>query len=327
MTMHLRLLAKTSHVRLPFLIPQSHMLLCANHPAYPSNFPAGVRPCQTYVQERIPALPVDVRETLIARYCPPRLQEQVRKSRRDEDCPVRVYCGKRRSEAEAARQKRFFTLRNYNLCVDQMEELGLEMDALVGVLATALATCYFSAQIDANDCEFVFGRPCDAGVAEEEESVVPGRREHVFAFNMLRPNMAGKDDAMCEDMAVWMLDFDCVRRISMDERGMRQAVDAFWRNDPYFPRPWAQNHTLEDKELWDVFVDEFLGESERILARQMESDRGPNAQAKYEKRMALAMWWVTEVEAEGNRRKLEARIKAWIDDVAEKTEEGLMECY
>jgi hypothetical protein len=59
----------------------------------------------------------------------------------------------------------------------------------------------------------------------------------------------------------------------------------------------------------------------------MESDRGPNAQAKYEKRMALAMWWVTEVEAEGNRRKLEARIKAWIDDVAEKTEEGLMECY
>jgi hypothetical protein len=328
MTMHLRLLAKTSLVRLPFLIPQSHMLLCANHPAYPSNFPAGVKPCQTYVQERIPALPVDVRETLIARYCPPRLQEHVRGSRRDEDCLVRVYCGKRRSAVEAARQKPFFSLRNYNLCVDQMEELGIELDALVGVLATALATCYFSAQIDANHCEFVFGRPCGAGVAEEEEEdVIPGRREHVFAFNFLRPNMAGKDDTMCEDMALWMLDFDCVRRISMDEGGMRQAVDAFWRNDPYFPRPWADNHTLEDKELWDVFVDEFLSESERILARQMESDRRPGAQARYEKRMALAEWWVMEVEAEGNKRKLEARIKAWIDDVAEKTEEGLMECY
>jgi hypothetical protein len=240
---------------------------------------------------------------------------------------VRVYCGKRRSAADAARQKRLFSLRNYNLCVDQMEELGLEMDALVGVLATALATCYFSAQIDANDCEFVFGRPCDAGVAEEEESVVPGRREHVFMFNMLRPNMAGADDAMCEDMAVWMLDFDCVRRISMDERGLRQAADAFWRNDPYFPRPWAPNHTREDKELWNVFVFEFLGESKRILARQMESDRGPDAQAKYEKRMALAMWWVRDVEAEGNRRRLEARVKAWRDDVAEKTGDGLIECY
>ena len=39
-------------------------------------------------------------------------------------------------------------------------------------------------------------------------------------FNMVRPNMAGKDDTMCEDMALWMLDFDCVRRISMDERGL-----------------------------------------------------------------------------------------------------------
>lgn len=327
MTMHLRLLAKTSRVRLPFLIPQSHMLLCANHPAYPSNFPTGVQPCQTYVQERIPALPVAVRETLIERYCPPKLQEQVRKSRRDEDCLVRVYCGKRRSEADAARQKRFFTLRNYNLCIDQMEELGLEVDALVGVLATALVTCYFSAQIDANDCEFVFGRPCDAGVAEEEEeNVVPGRREHVFKFNMLRPNMAGKDDTMCDDMALWMLDFDCVRRISMDERGLRQAVDAFWRNDPYFPRPWAHNHTQEDKELWHVFVFEFLSESRRIFARQLASDRGPDALAKCEKRMALAMWWVEEVEAEGTRRKLEARIKAWIDDVAEKTRDGLTEC-
>ena len=55
---------------------------------------------------------------------------------------------------------------------------------------------------------------------EKEENVVPGRREHVFMFNMVRPNMAGKDDTMCEDMALWMLDFDCVRRISMDERGL-----------------------------------------------------------------------------------------------------------
>ncbi|KAG9206990.1 hypothetical protein G6514_000281 [Epicoccum nigrum] len=290
MTMHLRLLTTTSNTRLPFLISQSHMILCANHPAYPPNFPAGIQPCQTYVQERIPALPVAVRETLVARYCPPKLQEKVRNSRRDEDCLVRVYCGKRRSAADAARQKRFFSLRNYNLCADQMEELGLEIDAPVGVLAKALATCYFVAQFDANGCEFVFGLPCGAGnTAEEGESVVPGRRENMRVFNMLWPNMAGKDDTMCENMAVWMLDFDCVRRISMDERGLRQAADAFWRNDPYFPRPWAHNYTLEGKNLWSVFALEFLGESGRILTRQIESDGRADAQSKYEKRMALAM--------------------------------------
>jgi hypothetical protein len=322
MTMHLRLLTTTSNTRLPFLIPQSHMILCANHPAYPPNFPAGIQPCQTYVQERSPALPVAVRETLVARYCPPKLQEQVRNSRRDEDCLVRVYCGKRRSAADAAKQKRFFSLRNYNLCVDQMEELGLEIDALVGVLAKALATCYFVAQIDANDCEFVFGLPRGVSdAAEEEKSVEPWRRENVRVFNMLRPNMAGKDDTMCENMTVWMLYFDCVRRISMDKRDLRQAAHAFWRNDPYFLRPWAHNHTLEDVKLWSVFVFEFLGESGRILARQIESDGRADAQSKYEKRVALAMW-VRQVEAEGNRRRREARIRVWVDDVAENTEDG-----
>lgn len=74
-----------------------------------------------------------------------------------------------------------------------------------------------------------------------------------------------------------------------------------------------------------MFVFEFLNESKRIFARQMASDRGPDALTKCEKRMALAMWWVEEVEAEGTRRKLEARIKAWLDDVAEMTRDGLIE--
>lgn len=43
---------------------------------------------------------------------------------------------------ERARQKKFFTLRNYGLCVDQMEDVEFDVDRAVTVLAKALAACY-----------------------------------------------------------------------------------------------------------------------------------------------------------------------------------------
>lgn len=64
---------------------------------------------------------------------------------------------------------------------------------------------------------------------------------------------------------MWMLDFDCVRPMSMDAVGVQQAVNAFYRNDPYFPRPWANEYTVEDTRLWGVFAGAFLQESDDIL--------------------------------------------------------------
>jgi hypothetical protein len=53
----------------------------------------------------------------------------------------------------------FFNLRNYGLCVDQMQDLGLDIAGIVKVLAEALAEalahCYWKARVDANDVEFV----------------------------------------------------------------------------------------------------------------------------------------------------------------------------
>ncbi|KAF3011155.1 hypothetical protein E8E13_011503 [Curvularia kusanoi] len=115
-----------------------------------------------------------------------------------------------------------------------------------------------------------------------------------------------------EDIVVWMLDFDCVSRVSMDREGFQQAAGAFWRNDPYFPRPWARNYSTEDRRLWEVFVEEFLCECEVILERLMESDKQPFVQLECLRRMRLAKLWVQDMELEGRKRKIEARI----DDVA-----------
>ncbi|KAF2828650.1 hypothetical protein CC86DRAFT_392881 [Ophiobolus disseminans] len=79
----------------------------------------------SYLQERIPVVPLEIRELLITRYCPQALQDTARASRENEDCLIR------------------------------MHELGLDTDRIAQVLARTLAHCYWRAHVDANDVEFV----------------------------------------------------------------------------------------------------------------------------------------------------------------------------
>jgi hypothetical protein len=69
-------------------------------------------------------------------------------------------------------------------------------------------------------------------------------------------------------LVVWMLDYDCVRDMKQDADGVAQAVNAFWRNDAYFPRPYAFGQTGEDRELWEAFKGGFLVCSIRVLERR-----------------------------------------------------------
>lgn len=126
-----------------------------------------------------------------------------------------------------------------------MEDLGIDVDRAVRVLASALANAYWRAKVDANDAEWVFGLPrsslaptnmgTESGETREgENSVMSMQSEDQEIFNMRLDN-----GIKSEDMVVWMLDFDCVRPITMDSKGVKQTVDSFYGNDPYFPRPWA----------------------------------------------------------------------------------------
>lgn len=220
MAMHRRFLTSTQSTRLPFLVPHSYKMLQAHDPDYPGNLPDDSIPCETYIQERIPPLPLSIRSTLINLYCPPSKRGSVRNSKKDEDCLVRLYCGKRRSTYDQRRHKSFFTLRNYGLYIDQMEHVGIDIDRAVTVLANSLANCYWVAHIDANDSEWVFGLPRSSPAVTilspslpaggfrtgGEEVVLNTQSEDKEVFTM-RIDDASKS----EDMTVWMLDFDCVR--------------------------------------------------------------------------------------------------------------------
>ena len=50
---------------------------------------------------------------------------------------------------------------------------------------------------------------------------------------------------------MWVIDFDLCRDMSMDEDGLKQAVRACWRNDPYYPRPRSEL-------LWEEFRKHYL---------------------------------------------------------------------
>jgi hypothetical protein len=212
---------------LPVRIPESHEIMEADDDWWAANlpkFPSGTTSCKAYRQECIPAVPHEVRELLILRYCRPSGQAAIRASQENKDCLIRIYTGKRRLS-------------------DQMDELGLDVPAILKVLATALAHCYWRTRVDANNVEFVFAP------ATSPHASVP-----TFKF-------AGLD----QELVIWMLDYDCVRDTEQSTEGIQQAVNAFYQNDAYFARPHFAGHTVADVGLWERFKAEFLVASKDIL--------------------------------------------------------------
>jgi len=72
-------------------------------------------------------MPRRTREILIQRYCPESLVEEIKGSDANRDCLIRPYLGRRRRVVVSTRTSRFreFSLRNFPLHLDQMEELGI----------------------------------------------------------------------------------------------------------------------------------------------------------------------------------------------------------
>ena len=51
----------------------------------------------------------------------------------------------------------------------------------------------------------------------------------------------------------------------MDEKGVEEAVQAFFMNDPYYPRP--------GQPLWKGFREQYLQVSSRIISREQNDRR------------------------------------------------------
>ncbi|KAJ5795453.1 uncharacterized protein N7518_003993 [Penicillium psychrosexuale] len=170
-------------------------------------FPQGYTSCNMIEAQRIPPFGEPTRHLLIQAFCPDEIKQIIIKSEPDQDCTIRLYLGRRRTHTQDSKtfsQFRAFSLRNYPLHEDQLEELAITTDDLqqyARTMAEALAMMHWIAGIDANDVEFVLA-PCNDN---------DGGRIN---------NVLGRD-------SMWMLDFDLCRNMTMDENGVAKAVEAF----------------------------------------------------------------------------------------------------
>jgi Zinc finger protein len=122
-----------------------------------------------------------------------------------------------------------------------MEHLGIGVDikTYAEMMAEALAMIHWYGEIDANGIEFVLAPPRNG-------------TGHGLS------NILG-------DHTMWLLDFDCCGRMSMDEKGVDQAIAAFFGNDPYYPHP--------GQPLWKGFRDRYLQTSFNIISGDHDDQR------------------------------------------------------
>ncbi|EQB44992.1 hypothetical protein CGLO_16200 [Colletotrichum gloeosporioides Cg-14] len=221
--------------------------------------PAGYTACSALVSEKVHPFPFRVRKLLLEQLTACEDPQKVAQGHMNTHCLIRAYLGKRKysrveEDARPAHLKKLrpYSLRNFPLCVDQMEDLELDVEGYALAMAAALAFMHWTAKVDANDVEFVLGQRR----SDKTRQTLPCVGEKDFESAALGPH------------ALWVLDFDCCREMTMDEEGVKTACKSFWRNDQYYPRPGSNNPF--DQRLWAVFREQFLKTSDGLLESDNE---------------------------------------------------------
>ena len=235
-------------ITMPLAIPQCDQLIQSSDLSWWDlclhRFPTGYEECRALISERIPKVPRSVSDKIVDLSLPgnPPIAAFVKGNNDDGDCLIRPYLGRRRGNrlTSTSRFQRF-SLRNVALHINQMEDLGLDVVAYAMTMADALALMYWGAGVDVDDVEFVLAPP----------------------RSMSSPTFLSES---LGEHVMWVLDFDRVKHMSMDEDGLEQACAAFFRNDPYYPRP--DGTEAADDELWEAFKARFLKTSLRVLGEE-----------------------------------------------------------
>ena len=72
------------------------------------------------------------------------------------------------------------------------------------------------------------------------------------------------EDFFCRDTELFVLDFNQVRTITMDDEGVAMAVEAWRLNDPYYPQPLRES--VAERDVWKAFVVSYLAVSNEVMS-------------------------------------------------------------
>ena len=199
------------------------------------------------MSERIPALDVKGRSALITCFCPPALATNAISQDSNQDCFIRLYLVKRRGERISLKPTvDTFGLRNDPLCLNHMQVFGLDVRLYASAIGEALAMEHWEVKISARGVEYVLGGA-----------------HRLLRSRFLR--IVDDTDHVSDVVATstWLLDFNQCQTIEMTEAGVQQAVNGFFDNDPYYPKPHRDSPT--DQAVWEAFQNAYLFISHRIL--------------------------------------------------------------
>lgn len=198
-------------------------------------------PAQLLCTQQIPAIDDHTRVSILRYFGKLDYASQQQVMFREENCLLRIYFGKQ--EVERLRgPKGLPILQNYPLGQTRLSQALSKPEYLraLKMLAAAVAVLHFEVKCDARDIEFVFGGP-------DPNRHKKGRSEILFKFFS-----QGTETDLSPNSQMWLLDFNQVTSITLDETGMEKAVLGFVENDPYYPKP-GQNQCD-----WEVFKAEYM---------------------------------------------------------------------
>ncbi|GKT41228.1 uncharacterized protein ColSpa_01409 [Colletotrichum spaethianum] len=142
-------------------------------------------------------------------------------NQKNRNCLLRIYLGRRRTNN---RVEGDFTLRNFELTLDKMEILGVDPMPFVTPIAEALAVMHWETHYDAFDVEFDLG----SSPKTRTRCVQPGDDASVEMATTWNREL-GDNNPKCLQRAVnvWLLDFNQVGKITLNEEGVKKAVRGF----------------------------------------------------------------------------------------------------
>lgn len=228
-----------------------------------------VLPSNSLITERILPLPKVARQALINKYCPPQLRHNANTNPTNRDCLARIYLGRRRPINAPLSPN--FTLRNYNLTLDQIVDLGLPAVSFAAAMGEALAIIHWAANVDAYDIEFVLGSEGDTTYSQGITFALNLTTEQISAMEP-DTDIESLISIKCKQRTarMWVLDFNLCN-VWEEKAGWQSPeiliphlVEAFFENDPYYPLPLME-HDLEE-ELWETFSSKYLDKGSHILS-------------------------------------------------------------
>lgn len=213
--------------------------------------------------ERILPVPQPVRDALADCFCPEEFRNSTKQSIKNKHCLIHPLLGRRKGRS---RMLGALNLRNFELCVDQMEFLGLDVNSLIDCMAESLAILHFRAHVDAHDIEFVFGT---APTPMHNNCPPSWELEKMAQNSTVIPSAKGLN-FHGRVVHLWMLDFNRVSKIPDQGVFVEMALKGFAdQSKAYYPRPRFHDNDPNDTRNWKRFKSVYTQSSRVILENKL----------------------------------------------------------